>query len=169
MNNSLTRVNIGSGVTHIGDNAFMDCRSLSSFTIPANVTSVGSNILSGTPWMNRQANGLVYLNNWLLTYKGDMPRNTNITVRNGTVGIADGVFYEQANLRSITIPNSVVMGIGGSTFNYCTSLQSVIFGNGVPSIENNTFFGCRALTHVTFGTGLKHIGERAFSFRHCRS
>ena len=159
---SLTQVNIGTGVTRIGDYAFQGCAALNNLTIPANVKYVGKDILLETAWMNRQANGPVYTSNWLVGYKGNMPRNTDITVRNGTVGIAAAAFFEQTNLRSITIPNSVTSGIATHTFYMCRSLERVVLGNGIPYIGNWAFVDVRALTDVTFGTGLKHIGDWAF-------
>ena len=43
----LTSVELGDGVTAIGDNAFRDCTGLTSFTIPDSVTSCGPGILFG--------------------------------------------------------------------------------------------------------------------------
>ena len=40
---TLSRVNIPDGVTHIGDKAFKDCTNLSRIVIPDSVTSIGKN------------------------------------------------------------------------------------------------------------------------------
>lgn len=45
--NALTDINIGSGVTSIGNGAFNGCYSLASVTIPSGVTSIGSNAFNG--------------------------------------------------------------------------------------------------------------------------
>ena len=39
--NKIQKVVIGNGVTNIGDNAFLNCYSLTSITIPNSVTSIG--------------------------------------------------------------------------------------------------------------------------------
>lgn len=41
--NSVQKIEIGNGVTSIGDNAFYSCHSLASITIPNGVTSIGAN------------------------------------------------------------------------------------------------------------------------------
>ena len=47
--NAVQKVEIGEGVTSIGNNAFQNCYSLASITIPENVTSIGSSAFQSCP------------------------------------------------------------------------------------------------------------------------
>ena len=69
----LTSVTIPNSVTSVGNYAFKGCSSLTSVTIPNSVTSIGRDAFYNTGWYNNQANGLLYLDKWLLGYKGDKP------------------------------------------------------------------------------------------------
>ena len=114
----LTSVTIPNSVTSIGSGAFSDCSGLTSVTIPNSVTSIGSSAFSGTAWYDNQPDGLVYAGNVAYKYKGTMPANTSITLKEGTVGIAPYAFQGCSGLTSVTIPNSVT-SIGSYAFRYC--------------------------------------------------
>ena len=88
----LTSITIPNSVTSIGVNAFVDCTSLTSITIPESVTLIGRFAFYGTPWLENQSDGCVYINNCLYTYKGEMSANTHIDVKEGTTRICDYAF-----------------------------------------------------------------------------
>ena len=156
----LTSVTIGKGVTSIGDSAFRDC-GLTSITIPDSVTSIGGSAFDNTLWYNNQPDGLVYAGKVAYKYKGTMPSNTSIVLKEGTLGIADGAFYGCTGLTSITIPDSVT-SIGYSAFAICYGLTSVTIPDSVTSIGNNAFYNCTGLSSVTIGNSVASIGEDAF-------
>ena len=120
----LTSITIPNSVTSIGGDAFYGCSGLTSVNIPNSVTSIGSSAFDGTAWYNNQPDGLVYAGKVAYKYKGNMPENTSITIKDGTLGIA------------------------GSAFSYCSSLTSVTIPNSVTSIGNYAFSGCRGLTKI---------------------
>ncbi|MBR6248903.1 MAG: leucine-rich repeat protein, partial [Muribaculaceae bacterium] len=154
---------IPNSVTSIGDYAFRDCSGLTSVTIPNSITSIGLCAFDGTQWFNNQPDGVVYAGLVAYKYKGTMPANTSITLREGTKGIADYAFSGCSGLTSITFGNSVT-SIGGYAFSGCTSLTSVNIPNSVTSIGNAAFSGCRGLTSVTIPNSVTSIDYMAFSY-----
>ena len=70
-------------------------------------------------------------------------------------------FADNTNLKSITIPNSVIT-IGESAFDGCKNLTSINIPNMVTSIEDCTFRNCDKLTSITIPNGVTSIGWAAF-------
>ena len=128
---SLTSITIPNSVTSIGGSAFYGCSNLTSITIPNSVTSIGINAFNGTKWYENQPDGLVYAGLVLYKYKGTMPTNTKIVVKEGTKRIEDSAFSGCSDLISVTIPNSVT-SIGSSAFYNCSALTSI----SIPKFRN---------------------------------
>ncbi len=179
----LTSLTIPNSVTSIGEYAFAYCTGLTSITIPNSVTWIGGYAFKRTPWLENQS-GLIYIGSVLYAYRGEMPENTSIVVKDGVTSIGQYAFDTATRLSSITIPNSVtrigegafggcrgltsvtipnsVTTIGRSAFSGCTGLTSVTIGNSVTSIEDATFYDCSGLTSVTIGNSVTSIGESVF-------
>ena len=145
----LTSVTLGNGVTKIDFRAFDGCTGLTNITISDSVTSIDSLAFRNTAWYDNQPDGLVYAGKVVYAYKGTMPSNTSIELKEGTLGIADYAFDGCAGLTSITIPDSVT-SISNHAFDDCTGLTSVTIGNGVTSIGDYAFGYCSGLISITF-------------------
>ena len=105
--NKIKTVVIENGVTRIGSLAFCDYSGLTSISIPNSVTSIGRAAFFGTKWYDNQPEGLVYTGKVLYAYKGTMPSDTKIKIKEGTIEVVSSAFYDCSGLTSITIPNSV--------------------------------------------------------------
>ena len=157
---SLTSITIPNSVTSIVYSAFEGCSSLTSISIPNSVTSIGNSAFNNTGWYNNQSDGLLYLDNWLIGYKGSKPTG-KIIIKGGTKKIGTQALSYCSSLTSITIPNSVT-SIGWGAFEGCSSLTSVTIPNSVASIEGYAFYGCSSLSSVTIPNSVTSIGYNAF-------
>ncbi len=159
---NLTSVTIPSSVETIEYGAFAGCSNLTSVTIPASVTSIGRNVFYNTPWLSQQSyeDGVLYVNNMALASK-DV--SGAVTIKSGTITIADGCFYNCDNLTSVTIPASV-MNIGEGAFYDCDVLTNVTFEDGsqLTSIRDNTFYSCDKLESISIPAGVTSFGKEAF-------
>ena len=142
----LTSIEIPNSVTIIGEGAFSGCTSLTSITIPNSVTRIESGAFNGTAWYNKQADGLVYAGKLAYQYKGEMPANTHISIKEGTIGFGEYAFNGCKELTSITIPSSVT-SISYDAFSGC-GLSSIIIPKSVTTIEMYAFAECSYLTSI---------------------
>ena len=164
-NRIITSVTIPNGVTTIGFSAFNGCIKLEKIKFSSNLDTVCENAFNNTKWFNNQSNGLVYVGKVAYKYKGDMQRNTKITVKSDTVSISESAFKDCANLTAILIPSSV-KHIDKYAFYNCQGLTKLNFNDGIERIENDAFGSCEKLTSVNFSETLKSIG--AFAFVECK-
>ena len=144
--NNLKTINIGNNVKTIPNRAFEDCTSLTSVTIPNSVTEIGFYAFFNTGWYNNLADGILYLDNCCLGYKGNKPTGS-LSLTEDTRLIANSAFGDCTGLTSVTIPNSVT-SIGDYAFQNCTGLTEVTIGNSVTSIGRGAFRNCNNLKSV---------------------
>lgn len=75
--------------------------------------------------------------------------------------ITNGAFYENDNLTSVTIPDSV-REIGGWVFQGCEVLSKVELGRGLTNIGDLAFERCTRLTNIVIPDSVTKIGSFAF-------
>ena len=107
-------------VTTIGLDAFRNCSSLTSVTIPDSLTTIGYQAFSHCSSL------------------------TSVTIGNSVTTIRDYAFYDCSSLTSITIPDSVTT-IGYGAFYDCSSLTSVTIPDSVTTIGEDAFCNCSQL------------------------
>ena len=166
-------------VTKIGNQAFYNCTSLASVTIPNSVTEIGGGAFKRCSLL------------------------TSVTIPNSVTKIGIEAFYGCSSLTSVTIPNSVTE-IGYYAFSHCTNLTAVyisdltawcnisfggydanplfyahnlylngnlitdlVIPNSITVINDYAFEGYSSLTSVTIPNSVTEIGYNAF--RDCSS
>lgn len=168
----LTSVTFLGAITELNSSAFRNCTSLTSFTIPATVKSMGAYVFSGSGLTSITIPGTLKA-----LYSSDETSSTGAgyTFQNctalTTVVFSDGVGYINGSafkgctaLTGVTIPASVT-GIGTNAFEDCTALANFAFPAGTQAdIGGAAFKNCTALATVTFGdkAALTSIGKEAF-------
>jgi len=151
---SFTAINIGSGVTVIGNNAFRDCIGLTSVTIPANVTTIGQNAFRDNSYLKTLT---IEDGNNLLALRG----------ASGGVGYEEpqGSFYG-CPIETLHWGRNLTVTYQNSNNNrdvFGTSIEQVTFGNSVTNINANAFMDCGNLTHINIPNHITSIGANAFN------
>lgn len=142
--------------TEIGDDAFRNCRALTSITIPEGVTSIGYGAFEGCSSLTDLH--VADLKSYLSISMGDSysqpfySTDSSKTCR---------VFVGNTEVTSIVIPERVV-SIPKYTFRNCKNITSVTIPEGATSIGSGAFYGCSALTSITIPEGVTSIGDSAF-------
>ena len=136
---SLTKINTPVSLTFIGRQAFALCEKLSSFDIPDKIETLSSSAFEGTPLITTEGeDGVVqYVDNWAVGFVDDEKTaiylesenvNGTVVIKEGTVGIASGLFDEWAEnamaikraVGSIVVPKSVKNFAMTGNINYKT-------------------------------------------------
>lgn len=76
--------------------------------------------------------------------------------------IDDYAFMGNTSIKKVSIPDTV-KEINGGAFQSCTSLEEIIFSEGLEKIEVWAFYGCISLTQVTIPATVDVIGQGSFS------
>jgi hypothetical protein len=177
----------GEPVTSIGDNAFRDCATIESITMPDSVTTIKTyafyqctNLSSVTLSSTLETIGeRAFLRCSFDTI--DIPASLK------SIGMRS--FYGCASLGSIVLPEgfetigpeafrlceglttvglpSTVTDIGHRAFLGCKNLGSIVIPEGITVIKEYTFNGCTKLASVTLPSTLETI--EGYAFRNCES
>lgn len=122
---------------------------------------MGEEAFDKTKWDSQLPNGLIYAGSIVYKYNGTMPANTQLTIKEGTLGIAEGAFYNGSNLAAIYIPNSLV-SIGKQSFQGCSSLANIELPQSLRNIDAWAFKGCSKVTSISIPKSVERIGGGAF-------
>ena len=125
-------------VKTIGYEAFYDCTSLVSVTIPQSVVEIERNAFSNCTSLKE------------------------IRIPDGVKTIANSTFSNCSSLDSIAIPQSV-RKIGRGAFANCCNLKEIRIPDGLETIEDNTFLNCSSLDSIAIPQSVRKIGPDAFA------
>ena len=186
----LKKMTLPDGLYRIGKNAFSKLFSLSEINMPDSVRSVGYGAFDGSGY-DKESNytdGGLYVGNWLVSV--DNVAMTSFTVREGTVGVADGkdtaLFPSRAQkITQLSLPSSLeyigprsfarlritdlqlpagLQTMGEGAFENCSSLKTANLGDcyRLKSIGGEAFSGA-ALSEITIPESVVSMGELVFN------
>ena len=158
---TLAKVSVPDSVKSIGAMAFYGCKKLAALPIPDSVTEIGSSAFEETAWYEAQPEGLYYAGKVACGFKGDMPENTEIVIREGTKGIADDAFEICETLTAVTLPDSVET-IGAYAFWRC-GISEIRLPESLKTIGESAFNECYDISEISIPESVTKIGASAFS------
>lgn len=159
--NNLKSIEIPDSVVSISEEAFGYAENLSDIKISDSVSVIGDDAFYGTFWYNNQEDGVIYINKCLYEYKGWMPENTSIPIKDGTKSICDTAFSYCSNLINVEFPNSVTY-IGEKAFYDCDSLIDVKLSENITYLGHNAFSACENLKSINIPEQLTKTGWSVF-------
>ncbi len=179
---SICSVEIGDGVTSIGEGAFEGCENLTEVTIGAGVTRIGASAFMesalSSVFIPRAVEEIGFLAFCCLFYSGKdeiVPTIQQIVVdpQNAYFSSQDGVLYDKAQTTLIQYPganprtafsiSNTVTDIGYAAFYLSTHLQSITIPGTVSYIGEAAFYYCAGLQEITIPGSVASIGESTFS------
>lgn len=145
-NQTLESISIPDSVTAIEWFTFRNCVNLTNIQLSNHLRSIGREAFENTGFYNDKKNweeNVLYLGNWLI-HAEDAFRGEYM-VKEGTIGIADGGFYnddyhgvEYETLTEVHLPESIKY-IGKNAFQNCVELQAIHIPNGDIEIKESAF------------------------------
>ncbi len=120
---ALERVVLPEGLEAIARDTFSGCDVLRELEIPDSVKSIGENAFDFCEMLIEIENDICYVGKWAVDYDRYA---SDIVVRDGTVGIADKLFYEYGRVVRVTLPNSIKY-IGARSFADNSNLKGIVF------------------------------------------
>ncbi|MBQ3063701.1 MAG: leucine-rich repeat protein [Clostridia bacterium] len=149
---SLSSVTLPTSLAGIPQGVFSGCTALSGITIPDTVTSIDASAFEGCAVT--VVNGISYIGSWAL---GGTPTDGTLSLRAGTVGIADYAFRDVSITGTVTLPEGLKY-IGTGAFLNFTCSGTLTIPDSVISVGRSTFEGSSLVDEDT-ETGLVYVDK----------
>ena len=184
------KITLPDGLYRIGQGAFAKFGALTKVNVPESVRSIGYGAFAATGYdvAANYTDGGLYVGNWLVAVENAV--RTSFTVKDGTVGVADGkdtsLFPSRAQKATqLSLPSSLkyigtrsfarlritelqlpagLQTLGEGAFASCSWLKTVNLGDcaELESIGAQAFTNA-AITEITIPAGVVSVGELVFN------
>jgi len=159
---SLKSVTLPAGLTVLRENTFKGCSALESIVLPENLTMIENHVFDGCMSLT----GITIPAG--VTSIGDAcfmncRAMKEVVLPAGLTEIAPSLFLYCVSLENVNIPKNVTV-IGRQSFAECYQLQAVKIPDAVEHIATDAFGGCCSVKTVDMGTGVKRIGHGTLAF-----
>ncbi|MBO5099814.1 MAG: leucine-rich repeat domain-containing protein [Treponema sp.] len=168
-------VKVAEGTEKIDVNAFMNCKKITSVTIPKSVTKIDEGAFGNNTACKKfvvakgnkkytAVNGVLYTKDkkTLVAYPSGKTKKS-FTMPKGVTKIAAAAFMGNAHLKNVKFAVSVKT-VGDSAFLGSKKLKTVNAKSKVKTLAAGSFYKCKKLTKITFKKkGLKNIYAESFT------
>ena len=120
----LKSVVLPKGIESIFKSAFRGCSNLKNINFPDSLYYIGPHAFDGTAWFENLPDGEVYAGKHFYKYKGEMPANTDIIIKEGTETICETAFIFCEGLVGITLPKTLRC-IHDYAFDGCVNVKEI--------------------------------------------
>lgn len=160
---TFTHITLPQGLKRIGNDAFRTAHRLLTVELLSseNLEFVGKEAFLNTDWYSSGADGVVYLGDIALGYKGLLTQGINLVFRQGVKAIAPYAFSRIENIASVNIPQTVITVHEGA-FSECRGIKTAVISEGVAEIGDRAFENCSSLTNVSLPQSLQTLGPNVF-------
>lgn len=128
LRNFIKAIEIGSGITSVSSNAFLNCENVKTAVIPSTVNKIGENSFLGCDSL------------------------TEIVIPEGVTNIRESTFKGCASLKNVKLPDSL-SDISSEAFKGCTSLSFIELGDSDVLIASDAFDS--TLDYIAAGNNAK--------------
>lgn len=149
---SLTSISLPETLTRIGDHAFARCTSLTSIAIPTHVSKIGKYAFHVCESLSRAE----FVS---IEHLCSIEFETNTS---NPLFYAHHLYIKGWEVRDVIIPNGITE-IAQFTFWGCSALTSVSIPESVTKIGQEAFHNCSGLTSIRLPNHLTNIGKYAFA------
>ncbi|MBQ7499808.1 MAG: leucine-rich repeat protein [Clostridia bacterium] len=164
---ALKEIVLPESLESIGNSAFRNMR-ITSIDIPANVESIGCQVLAGCNDLSSitvdPGNAVYHSDRNCLIETASKTMiagcRRSIIPFDGSVTAIEGAFCE-LDIEQIAIPEGIVR-IGSNAFSDCTSLKKVVLPESVTEIGDRAFYRC-GINDINIPSHLEVIGASAFN------
>lgn len=169
---TITSVNIGEGITGIGDDTFEDLKALQRISLPSTLKKIGISAFRGCKNLTEIEIPAAVTSIGIDAFGGcNSLRKIDVAEGNTYVASKNGILYNASKTKllvcpegmtgNIDIPNGVAT-IREYAFSCCYNLTGVTIPNSVTNIEKGTFDYCSSLTDISLPNSIATIGESTF-------
>ncbi|MBR2463313.1 MAG: leucine-rich repeat domain-containing protein [Spirochaetaceae bacterium] len=160
---SLVSVTLPQSLTAIGEEAFMDCRSLRELALPAHLETIGDEAFHGCNSLER----VVFPASLKKLGKkafGSCKGLQSVVLPATIEEIGAEAFSWCKGLKQVEFTEGEGKGgiIGESAFLFCVQLPRIALPEGIEEIGKEAFCCCKSLGEVVLPKSLKRVGETAF-------
>ena len=157
---SITSITLPNDLTSIGNGAFYGCTNLALSSLPNTVTAIGDYAFRDCYQITLTSlpNGVTYIGEYAFSACSNLALSS---LPSGITSISMRAFMSCVSITISSMPSGVT-SISGYAFYNCYQLPSMNLSN-VTSVGSNSFYGCRNMTSLNGNGAITSLSSSAFN------